>query len=105
MIPEEAVDAAWNQARDASDGYPYPEREEIRRILEAAAPHMRPVITSVEGLRALPGGSIILDAEEYPAEKLYHNTQWWHQMGTHDGVNIEDISLPAVVLWEPPADD
>lgn len=39
-ISEEAVEAAWEQARDDADGYPYPERDEIRRILEAAAPHM-----------------------------------------------------------------
>lgn len=38
MIPDEAVEAAWERTRDNSDGYPYPEREEIRRILEAAAP-------------------------------------------------------------------
>lgn len=40
MIPEGAVEAAWEQARSDSDGYPFPEREEIRRLLEATAPHM-----------------------------------------------------------------
>ena len=40
MIPAEAVEAGWEQARADADGYPYPEREDIRRILEAAAPHM-----------------------------------------------------------------
>ena len=40
VIPDEAVDAAWEQARADADGYPYPDREEIRRILESAAPHM-----------------------------------------------------------------
>lgn len=40
MIPAEAIEAGWEQARADADGYPYPEREDIRRILEAAAPYM-----------------------------------------------------------------
>jgi hypothetical protein len=40
-IPEEAVEAGWEQARQDADGYPYPEKEEIRRILEAAAPSLQ----------------------------------------------------------------
>lgn len=53
-IPDEAVEAAWEQSRKDSDGYPYPEREETRRILEAAAPHMAAPVWD-EGYRAGAG--------------------------------------------------
>ena len=41
MIPETAVEAAYRVASfDCMEGKPFESKEDVRRILEAAAPHM-----------------------------------------------------------------
>lgn len=123
MIPAEAVEAAaraayelrpavfylddsvvsWDVLDESGAGRLRKDRQlvEARAVLEAAAPHMRRIVTSIEGLESLPGGAVVIDGDETVLEKLYHDQRWWHATGTHDGVSIDDITLPATVLNEP----
>lgn len=114
-LPERMIEAAA-QAMDENynpDRYPVLSAmfsDYARVALEAAAPFIlaqtrKPrTITTKDELDALPMDAVIRDDDEYVWERwalLTKNTDW-RCAGAPDLVD-DDISLPAVVLWDPKA--
>lgn len=78
MIPYEAIEAAAKA---------FIEHGTLLPALEAAAPHMLRVVSTVEQLDALPIGSVILgfddDLDQLVSRKSVDEA--WEQAGTDDG--------------------
>lgn len=108
MIPDEAVDAAakivyrtsgrkrvmsYEQARPTC-------RDEAREILEAAAPHLQPTVTTVEELDALPEGAMVrTDGGFYLKEALRRGISTWVTTDEQYYFKSADIPLPATVIY------
>lgn len=81
---------------ESMDGHFYTDiADEIR-----AAGYSRPqVVESVEGLEALPVGSVVLTEQGGVYELAWQET--WMETGDHNPHGHEDLSLPATVLYAP----
>jgi len=92
VIPDEAVEAGYAAVNYLAIG-----RDEIRAILEAAAPHMQRLVTTQEELDALPLNSVILDREGLPLHKDDSDrVEVWCF-----GDNAVEVLLPAKVISRP----
>jgi len=75
------------------------DRDIMRAALEAAAPHMQPLITTIEELEALPFGSVILDRSGLSLHK--NEFTGWRASNGAKSVTVEMLeneALPATVL-------
>jgi len=103
VIPEAAVpmiarNAAWVALASKFPNSDLVHSEDfIRAIdeaLEAAAPHMMAIVSTIAELDALPRLSVIRSDEGAVFEK--HTM--WHEAGSRDLLYSPDIALPATVL-------
>lgn len=98
MTPHNAVDAAL--ATLPSDARTHIEWGDMRRALNAAAPLMNQIVTTIEELDALPVGSIVLDDFNTDWRKTSEGIESnnWDSSSTSWTHTANDIILPAKVI-------
>jgi hypothetical protein len=79
-------------------------RDQWRHIAQAAIDTLRPTITTVEQLDALPDGTILRDADGQAWQKRV--SRWtpnepWMCAGSELEYQSAEIELPALVSWRP----
>lgn len=94
------IEAAARVYANGYDGYPEPAKRSIREtvapIIAAADAAGRQTISTLEELRALPEGTILLtrhnDPVTYTPDDVIHPPAWWDWVFTPE---------PCTVLWTP----
>jgi len=96
----------WMKFKDATFGLHWMNAKPIiETYLSAVA---QPVVNTLEELDALPGESVVLDAEYFPYRRVPEYEEhgpYWEGIDCGDPLDVSTLIFPAIVIHTPGASD